>query len=339
MINAVAAMLWTTVTLYAIFGGADFGAGFWDLTAGGAKRGARPRSLIDLSLGPVWEVNHVWLIFSLIILWTGFPQAFGSIMTTLYIPLTIAVLGIVLRGSGFAFVRVSLATSEKRVFGVVFAASSVIVPFAFGAVAGSIASGRVPTDGSGDPISAWVNIESLVCGLLAVAVCAYLGAVFLTYSAKWLGAADLEESFRNRAIGAAVATGVVATGALIVFVDNAPRHLDRLVGVALPLVIASAVFGLAAIYLLFRRSGEIARLCAIGAVGSILAAWGVAQYPYLLGTHLSLTAAAAPSGTLAFMIGVFIVALLTIAPSLVWLFRLDYQGRLMEIPDSVLSAE
>ena len=337
MINTVALILWAAVTLYAIFGGADFGAGFWDLTAGGAERGRRPRALIDISLGPVWEANHVWLIFSLVILWTGFPPAFGAIMTTLYVPLTIAVLGIVLRGSGFAFLRVSLRTNEKRIFGAVFALSSVIVPFALGVVAGSIASGKVPTNGQGDPIDAWFNLESLVCGLLAVAACAYLGAVFLTASARWLGAEDLEEAFRKRSIGSAVATGAVAAGAMVVFLDNGPNRMERLIGVALPVVILSAVLGLLALYLLTRRREKAARFCAIGAVGSIMAAWGVAQYPYLLGDHLTLAEAAAPSGTLVFMIGVVIVAAFTVVPSLIWLFRLDFQGRLMEIPDTALT--
>src|SRR3954469_19834630 len=117
MVNAVAVVLFVAITAYAVFGGADFGAGFWDLTAGGAQRGERPRALIDHSIGPVWEANHVWLIFSLVVLWTAFSEAFASIMLTLFVPLTLAALGIVLRGSSFAFRKSVLHTSERRVFG------------------------------------------------------------------------------------------------------------------------------------------------------------------------------------------------------------------------------
>src|SRR5690348_6763506 len=169
---------------YAMFGGADFGAGFWDLTAGGAERGRRPRGLIDRSIGPVWEANHVWLIFCLVVLWTAFPGAFAAIMTTLYVPLGLAALGIVLRGSGFAFRKVSVRTADQRVNGVLFAVSSVVTPFFFGAVAGGIASGRVPTSGGGDALSSWWNPTSVLGGAMAVVVCAYLAAVFLAAEAR-----------------------------------------------------------------------------------------------------------------------------------------------------------
>src|SRR3954452_10635866 len=133
--DVVAVVLFIGVTAYAVFGGADFGAGFWDLLAGGADRGARPRALVDHSIGPVWEANHVWLIFCLVVLWTGFSIAFQSIMLTLFVPLTLAALGIVLRGSGFAFRKSVNVTSQRRVYGAMFALSSVLVPYCMGAVA------------------------------------------------------------------------------------------------------------------------------------------------------------------------------------------------------------
>src|SRR6478736_2053229 len=135
------------IVAYAVFGGADFGAGFWDLVAGGAERGRRPRAVIAHSIGPVWEANHVWLIFCLVVMWTVFSGAFAAIMSTLYIPLGLAAFGIVLRGSGFAFRKVSFRTPGQRANGALFAASSVITPFFFGTVAGGIASGRVPSVG------------------------------------------------------------------------------------------------------------------------------------------------------------------------------------------------
>src|SRR6476469_8183724 len=147
MSDAAAVILFAAVTVYAIFGGADFGAGFWDLIAGGAKRGERPREVIDHSIAPVWEANHVWLIFSFVVLWTCFPEAYESIMLTLFVPLSLAALGIVLRGASFAFRKVVFRTRDRRNFGAAFAISSVLVPFFMGTVAGAIASGRVPAGG------------------------------------------------------------------------------------------------------------------------------------------------------------------------------------------------
>src|SRR3954470_5763858 len=147
MSTTIAVMLFVGVTAYALFGGADFGAGFWDLIAGGAERGDRPRKVIDHSIGPVWEANHVWLIFCFVVLWTGFSQAYASITLTLFVPLAIAALGIVLRGSSFAFRKTVFRTRDRRNFGAAFAISSVIVPYCFGTVAGAVASGRVPAGG------------------------------------------------------------------------------------------------------------------------------------------------------------------------------------------------
>ena len=145
--DIAAGILWFGVTAYALFGGADFGGGFWDLIAGGAERGERPRALIQRSLTPVWEANHVWLIFILVVLWTSFPKAFAAIMTTLYIPLALAAVGIVLRGAGFAFRKELESLTARRAAGASFALSSVLTPFFMGAVAGAIATGRCPRCG------------------------------------------------------------------------------------------------------------------------------------------------------------------------------------------------
>src|SRR6476619_1786030 len=161
--DLVAVVLFVGVTAYALFGGADFGAGFWDLIAGGDDRGERPRALVDHSIGPVWEANHVWLIFCLVVLWTAFSPAFSSIMITLFVPLTLAALGIVLRGSSFAFRKSVFTTSERRRYGAIFATSSLLVPYCMGAVAGAIASGRVPSGGeAGDWWSSWMNPTSVL---------------------------------------------------------------------------------------------------------------------------------------------------------------------------------
>src|SRR3954447_5258164 len=154
MSTVAAVILFAAITMYAVFGGADFGAGFWDLVAGGAKRGERPREVIDHSIAPVWEANHVWLIFTFVVLWTCFPEAYASITLTLFVPLTLAALGIVLRGVSFAFRKVVIRTRDQRNFGAAFASASVLVPYCLGAVAGGVASGRVPAGGvAGDPWS------------------------------------------------------------------------------------------------------------------------------------------------------------------------------------------
>src|SRR3954463_16555216 len=185
MSTAAAVILFAAVTVYAVFGGADFGAGFWDLVAGGAKRGEHPREVIDHSIAPVWEANHVWLIFVFVILWTSFPEAYASIMLTLFVPLTLAALGVVLRGASFAFRKTVDTTRYRRVLGRAFALSSLLVPYFLGAVAGGIASGRVPAGGkAGDPVDSWVNPTSALGGTLAVAAVAYLAAVYLVWDAR-----------------------------------------------------------------------------------------------------------------------------------------------------------
>src|SRR3954466_12482920 len=212
MSTFAAVVLFTGVVAYAVFGGADYGAGFWDLTAGGAESGRGPRHLVDEAVAPVWEANHVWLVFCLVMLWTGFPGAFAAIMTTLYIPLGLAALGIVGRGSGFAFRKVFVRTDQQRVVGAAFALSSVVTPFFLGTVAGGIASGRVPAAGHGNPITSWVNPTSLLGGTLAVLTCAFTAAVFLTEEARQRDERDLEGFFRRRGAGGRGAGGVLRGG-------------------------------------------------------------------------------------------------------------------------------
>ncbi len=329
MINATAVVLFFGVTAYALFGGADFGAGIWDLVAGGSERGERPRALVDHSIGPVWEANHVWLIFCLVVLWTAFSEAFASITLTLFVPLTLAALGIVLRGSSFAFRKAVTRTRDRRNFGAAFALSSVIVPFCMGAVAGAIVSGRVPSGGkAGDLWSSWINPTSVVGGLLAIAVCAYLSAVYLVWDAHRLDDHDLSEYFRRRAIGAAVVSGVIAFVGIFVFHSDAKYLFDGLTSRALPLVIISAICGLASLGLLLRGSAAWARLFSIGAVAAVVIGWGVAQWPYMLPESLKVSQAAGPSGTLEAVLVVFGLAAVTIVPALALLYVLDQKSLL-----------
>jgi cytochrome d ubiquinol oxidase subunit II len=326
--NTVAVLVFAGVVAYALFAGADFGAGFWDLTAGGARRGRAARHLIDLSVGPVWEANHTWLIYCRVMLWTGFPTAFAAITTTLYLPLGLAALGIVLRGTGFAFRKAALRTAEQRVYGVAFALSSVITPYCFGSVAGALASGRVPAGGHGDAVTSWLNPTSVLGGALAVLVCAYLAAVFLSVDARRLGDNVLANGFRARALLAGVVTGLVCLGGVFVLHSDAPRLFHQLSHRGLPLLAVSAASGVASLALLAARRHLGERVLAALAVAAVVCGWGVAQYPYLLGTHLRIAQAAAPNSTLWVLIGVAITAAALIAPSLAWLYVLQNRGRL-----------
>jgi cytochrome bd ubiquinol oxidase subunit II len=328
--NVVAAVLFGGVLLYAVFGGADYGAGFWDLTAGRPEPGRRPRGLIDRAIGPVWEANHVWLIFVLVVTWTAFPVAFFAIMTTLFVPLSLAALGIVLRGSGFAFRRVVVRTPEQRAAGATFALSSVITPFFLGAVAGGIASGRVPAAGNGSAISSWVNPTSVLGGALAVFVCAYVAAMFLIAEARIRRVDDLEAYFRRRAFAAAFVTGAVAIAGIFVLDADAHRLFTRLLGPGLPFVVLSIVCGLAALVLVRRSPPQVLRVLAVAAVASVIIGWGVAQYPDMLGTHLTIAAAAAPHPTLISVVVVSVAAAIICVPSLALLYVLQQRGRLEE---------
>ena len=335
MTDAVAAILLVGIVAYAIFGGADFGAGFWDLLAGGAARGARPRSVVNHSIGPVWEANHVWLIFILVVLWTAFSEAFASIMLTLFVPLSLAALGIVLRGSSFAFRKEVTRVSSQRNFGAAFASSSVLVPFCFGAVAGAVASGRVPAGGvAGDAWSSWINPTAILGGVLAVAVCAYLAAVYMVWDAHRFAGPDMEEYFRRRALVAAIASGAIAFAGIFVLAADADYLFDRLTGAALPIVVLSGVCGIGSIVLLLRRHHRGARVLAIGAVATVIVAWGVAQWPYILPESLKVSAAAAPDATLGAVLVVFGLAVVIILPALGLLYYLDQHSLLDADTDS-----
>ena len=338
--DLVAVILWTGVTLYAVLGGADFGTGFWDLVAGGSDRGARPRALIDLALGPVWEANHVWLIFDLVVLWTAFPTVFASITSTLYVPLFLAAMGIVLRGSGFAFRHAVTDLPSRRAYGAAFALASIITPFFLGTVAGAIAAGEVPAGGdAGDPISSWVNPVALACGALAVAVCAYLGGVFLANDARRHGADDLIEYFAARAFGAGVAAGTIAIAVLVLAREDAPVLWDGLTSDGLPFVVISAAAGIAALARLWKDKLYLTRELAGLAVAAVVIAWGLAQHPYLLPGQETVDSAAGADATLTVVLVVFVLALLLIGPALVFLFRLDQRSLLEEDDMDELIAE
>jgi cytochrome d ubiquinol oxidase subunit II len=259
--EVVVLVLFVGITAYAVLGGADFGAGLWDLLAGGPESGRRQRVLIEQSIGPVWETNHVWLIFVLVVLWTCFPVAFASIMSTLYVPLTLVAVGIILRGAGFALRKVVAPVRMQRLYGGSFALSSLVTPFFLGAVAGAVASGRVPVgNAAGDPIRSWLNPIGVLGGTLAVTTCGYLAAVFLTADADRRDRQDLAERFRIRALVMGTVTGAIALVGIVVLRRDAPHLAHELTHRALPLVLGSAVAGLTSMVLLWRGAFPLARL-------------------------------------------------------------------------------
>jgi cytochrome d ubiquinol oxidase subunit II len=318
------------LTAYAVLGGADFGAGFWDLTAGGPQRGGRVRGMVQRSMGPVWEANHVWLIFVLVIVWTCFPVAFGSITSSLYIPLLIAAAGIIFRGTAFALRGQAATINEARVLGGLFALSSVLVPFCLGASLGGIAAGEVPVgNADADPISSWLNPTGVLVGVLGVLTGAYLAAVYMAADSVRAGLPDLERAFRARALGAGLASGAVAIGGLAVLDADAPELFDGLTsGGGLACVAASALAGVVTLALVWRGRFETARYTAAAAVAAVTVGWAVAQSPDLLPGELTLEAAAAPDATLVAVLISVAVGLLLLIPSLYWLYSLTLRGRL-----------
>ncbi|MCU1629939.1 MAG: Cytochrome d ubiquinol oxidase subunit [Pseudonocardia sp.] len=332
---AVAVVLLAVIAAYALFSGADFGGGIWDLLAGGTRRGAVPRAAIDASVTPVWEGNHVWIIFGLVIMWTAFPPAFAAIMTALFTPLALSLLGIFLRGVGFAFRHEAERLNMQRLNGALFAASSLMAPFFLGTVIGAVATGAVPAAPFGQVLSAWTSPTALVTGALFVATCAYIAAIYLVADSERRKQPEMVRYFSHRAIAAGVLSGVLAAVNLLLMRTSSPYIFDRLIGPALPLVVVSVVAGIAALVLVVLRRVQLMRIAAGLAVAAVVAGWGWAQYPWLLPGSLTLQAGSAPSAALWAELAVTGLAVLFVLPAFAWLYWLQQHGRLQETTDDV----
>ena len=316
------ALIWSSLTAYVLLAGADFGAGVWDLLAGNTANGRGRRNLIEHVIGPVWEANHVWLIFVLVLLWTCFPPVFAAIASTLYVPLTLVALGIIGRGAAFAFRKAAITTPQQRLFGATFAASSLATPFFLGAAAGAIASERVPPGiAKGEILGSWLAPTPLLVGALAVTTCAFLAAVYLTGDAHRSGDVQLEAWFRRRALLSSLLTGGLSLGTLIVVHFDAPGLATGLTHRGLPLVLLSIAAGCTTVALLLRRRYLIARIAAGLATSSIVWGWGVSRYPELLPGLSAAQSSALPATLRATTITV-IVGLALLVPSMVYLFSL-----------------
>jgi cytochrome d ubiquinol oxidase subunit II len=327
---AVAILLLVTIAGYALFAGADLGGGIWDLLAGGDKRGAAPREEIDTSVTPVWEGNHVWIIFGLVVFWTGFPSAFSAVMIALFVPLALSLLGIVLRGVGFAFRHEAERLPTKRLYGAMFAASSLMTPFFLGTAVGAVATGAVPANPGGNIFSAWTSLTAIVTGLLFVATCAYIAGVYLVADCDRRGRPDMARYFRRRSLAAGLVAGVLAAVNLVLLSESAPNLWDRLFGPALPAVVVSVVGGIAALLLLRGDRPNLLRGAAALAVVGVVAGWGVAQYPWVLPGALTLAQSSAPVAAQLSLFAVLGLAALFVLPGFVWLYWLQQHEMLQQ---------
>lgn len=316
------------LVLYTVLGGADLGAGFWQLASARSASGARAREHAHEAMAPVWEANHVWLIFVLTVFWTAYPRALASIASTLAVPLFIALLGLVFRGAAYALRAGAETAGEAARIDTVFSLSSILVPFTLGAAIGGIATDRVPVgNASGDLWSSWLNATSIFIGILAVAVSAHLAAVFLTADAAHDGAVELERGFRLRALGSGLVAGALAiSGIFVVDWDSHRLFHSLLAGRALPAVIASGLAGIATLALVYRRRYEPARYCAALAAAAITAGWALSRWPTIL-PGLAVHRAAAGHDTLVCVVVAVLGGAVILFPALVLLFRLTLAGQ------------
>jgi cytochrome bd ubiquinol oxidase subunit II len=328
------------MTAYTVLAGADFGAGLWTLLAvGRSSRARRIRDEARHAMGPVWEANHVWLIFVLVVAWTAYPVAYGSITSTLAAPLLIAAIGIIFRGAAYALRGVGDASRSAEYL---FALSSVLTPFALGTAIGAIAIGRVPVgNAAGNPVTSWLNPASVLIGALAVVFSGYLAAVFLaadsqrhsrvegTGTGMEAAAADaddraLADAFRRRALAAGLVCGALALAGLLVMRRSG---LDLTHGAALALVCVSAAAGVATLLLCWRNRFELARVTAALAVAAVVVGWAAGQAPRFL-PGMTVAAAAASRSTLVALVIAVACGAVVLVPSLALLFSLYLRGRL-----------
>jgi cytochrome d ubiquinol oxidase subunit II len=323
----LAGTLVVALNAYVLLGGADFGGGVWDLLASGPRKDAQ-RQLIAHAIGPVWEANHVWLILAIVLLFTCFPAAFARLVVPLNLPLTGVLIGIVLRGSAFAFRGYGGdRDAVQQRWGRVFAVASLVTPLLLGTALGAVAAGGVAAVEPGSPagfaaqyITPWFAAFPLSVGVFTLACFAFLAATYLTLEAPERA---LREDFRNRALAAGFAVGAAALVALVAARPAAPLLRHGLLGSpwAVPFQLATAVAAVGALGALLRRRFRLARGAAVLQVSLVLWGWASSQYPYVVPPDLDVESAAAPLATLRLVLGALVLGALVLVPSLVYLFR------------------
>lgn len=330
-----------SLTLYALLGGADFGAGIWFLLARGKH--ARPeRQLITEAIGPVWEANHVWLILVIVLLFTAFPPAFSRISILLHIPLTLMLIGIVLRGSTFVFRNYDVRKEEiHRVWDRVFALSSVMTPFLLGVIIGTIASGKLTMEGNSFLqvyVQPWFQPFPVAVGCFAFNLFALLAAVYLIQETQDTGLQDL---FARRALWTAGASMALAVTVWWLSEDGAPEIRQGLSRNPWGIIclVSAGLAGACAIIFLSIRHYRLARAFVVGQVCLIIWGWGLAQYPYIVEPDLTLLNAAAPDQTLKLILEFLVLGSLLLFPSLYYLFRVFKKQALSPIPEAHANQE
>ena len=327
------------LVLYVVLGGADFGAGIWQLLSGPGGRGERIREHAHESMGPVWEANHVWLIFVLTVTWTAYPLFFGSVASTLSVALFIAGLGIILRGASYALRSGARDDRETLLIDGMFSIASLVTPFALGCAAGAIAALRVPVgNAAGNQFSSWLAAVPITVGVLAVCFSVYMAAIFLAADAERTGDTEMADAFRARSLIAGAVAGAVAIAALIVIHGNAHSLYAGLThGGALATMIVSVLAGILTIGLVWVRRYEPARATGAIAVAAVIAAWAIARNPVLL-SGLTIDQAAAGHDTLVTVIVAVIGGGIILFPSLALLFTITLRRRSQPMPSSETAA-
>ncbi|HJT67959.1 MAG TPA: cytochrome d ubiquinol oxidase subunit II [Pyrinomonadaceae bacterium] len=320
----VAGVMVAALVLYALLGGADYGGGVWDLFAFG-PRARRQRELIAEAISPVWEANHVWLILVIVVLFTAFPPAFATIATALHIPLTLMLIGIVLRGTAFTFRTYDVQRDDvQRRWSLIFSIASIITPILLGTILGAIASGTIRVENgvvTSGFLRSWLAPFPLSVGFFALALFAFLAAVYLTVEAP---ERELQEDFRWRALLSGVVVGLLALTVFILAKTGAPTVRAGISRTwwALGLHILTAIFATSAFVALWTRRYRIARFCAAAQVTMILLGWAFAQFPNLVEPDITINSAAAPPLTLELLLGALVLGAIVLFPSYYYLFRI-----------------
>lgn len=310
------------LTLYAILGGADFGAGVWEFTT--VLQGTdKQRTHVYRAIGPVWEANHVWLIFVLVILLNGFPQAFATIGRGLWFPLLLALLGIVFRGASYVFRSYGRGDEQERtIWEAAFAVASTATPLFLGAAAGAVASGQLSTDGPAIRAAAWLSPLAVFSGFYAVGLCAYLAAVYLTREAELVDDEELVTLWRARSLSIGVWMGVLSGAGLAMVWLEAPDLAAGFVHRGWPLVLLSLACGIGSLVEVRRRAFTRAVLAASGAVAAVIWGWGVSQYPVLIPPSITASEVKAPDNVLWMMLAIIAAGATLLFPALGYLFVL-----------------
>ncbi|MDZ7727621.1 MAG: cytochrome d ubiquinol oxidase subunit II [Dehalococcoidia bacterium] len=308
------------IVAYAVLGGADFGGGIWSLFSWG-ERAEDQRDSLEHAIGPVWETNHVWLILVVVALFTVFPAAYAAIFTALYLPLFLALIGICARGAAFAFRHYGghgnrLGRASLRFF----SGASILTPFTFGLVVGAVTGGKIEADGA-DVLSGawagWLEPFALMCGLIGLLICAFVGAAFMVPRTG----GELQRDFRRRAIVASLALGAATTATIPIAHANAPEFAEHLGDAEVLVAMAlTAATGTVTLLALWRGATRVIPLLAGATVTAVIVSWALAQRPYLLAPDITLESAAAEDLTVVSFLIALPLGSLILVPSLLFLY-------------------